>query len=93
MHELYNHKIQVLIRGRAHHQSGYTPYLQYLEHLRSQLFPLSEEERFEAPYYDYLQAPLQPLMDNLESQTVRAGDLSRSWQQPYGGCYYHRKTV
>ena len=24
---------------------------------------------FEGPYYDYLQAPLQPLMDNLESQT------------------------
>ncbi|GLD96812.1 hypothetical protein PINS_up005495 [Pythium insidiosum] len=24
---------------------------------------------FEAPYLDYLQAPLQPLMDNLESQT------------------------
>ncbi|GMF37960.1 unnamed protein product [Phytophthora lilii] len=26
-------------------------------------------EPFEAPYLDYLQAPLQPLMDNLESQT------------------------
>ena len=27
------------------------------------------EMQFEAPYRDYLQAPLQPLMDNLESQT------------------------
>ena len=44
--------------------------MQYLEHLRLRLFPVSEQDRFEAPYYDYLQAPLQPLMDNLESQTV-----------------------
>lgn len=29
----------------------------------------SEMESFEAPYRDYLQSPLQPLMDNLESQT------------------------
>jgi protein arginine N-methyltransferase 5 len=26
-------------------------------------------EKYEKPYWDYLQAPLQPLMDNLESQT------------------------
>lgn len=31
---------------------------------------MNKQDRFEAPYYDYLQAPLQPLMDNLESQTV-----------------------
>ncbi|CAM9328766.1 unnamed protein product, partial [Phaeothamnion confervicola] len=29
-------------------------------------------EPFEAPYLDYLQSPLQPLMDNLESQTYEA---------------------
>jgi hypothetical protein len=43
---------------------------QYLDHVRSRLFPMNEQDRFESPYYDYLQAPLQPLMDNLESQTV-----------------------
>ena len=31
--------------------------------------PSGTQDRFEGPYYDYLQAPLQPLMDNLESQT------------------------
>jgi protein arginine N-methyltransferase 5 len=31
--------------------------------------PLSEQEQFEAPYFDFLQVPLQPLQDNLESRT------------------------
>ena len=31
--------------------------------------PLPEQERFELGYRDYLQSPLQPLMDNLEAQT------------------------
>lgn len=30
---------------------------------------MNGKAKFEAPYLDYLQAPLQPLMDNLESQT------------------------
>ena len=28
-----------------------------------------QQQTFESPYYDFLQAPLQPLMDNLESST------------------------
>jgi protein arginine N-methyltransferase 5 len=31
--------------------------------------PLPEQERFEIGYRDFLQSPLQPLMDNLEAQT------------------------
>uniref|UniRef100_A0A0A9HNK3 PRMT5 arginine-N-methyltransferase domain-containing protein n=1 Tax=Arundo donax TaxID=35708 RepID=A0A0A9HNK3_ARUDO len=31
--------------------------------------PLSEQEHFEIGYRDFLQSPLQPLMDNLEPQT------------------------
>ncbi|TFJ82032.1 hypothetical protein NSK_006700 [Nannochloropsis salina CCMP1776] len=67
--DMYRFKIQVLLRGRNRHPGGYPVYLQYLEHLRLKLFPLPEQDRFESPYYDFLQAPLQPLMDNLESQT------------------------
>lgn len=52
--------------------------MQYLDHVRSRLFPLSEQDQFESPYYDYLQAPLQPLMDNLESQTVRQADMPQT---------------
>lgn len=55
--------------GKARHPSGYLPYMQYLEHLRSTAPPEDECEAFERPYFDYLQAPLQPLAENLESQT------------------------
>ncbi|KAH7294838.1 hypothetical protein KP509_27G021300 [Ceratopteris richardii] len=44
-------------------------YLEYLSHLYRKLPPISEQERFELGYRDFLQAPLQPLMDNLEAQT------------------------
>jgi len=37
-------------------------------HFRNQP-PLSEDDILEIPYRDFLQAPLQPLQDNLESQT------------------------
>ena len=68
-------KAQFLVRGRSHmaapavRAQGVLPYLQYLRYLGSQVPPLDEKARFEDPYLDFLQAPLQPLMDNLESQT------------------------
>ncbi|XP_057813500.2 protein arginine N-methyltransferase 1.5 isoform X1 [Cryptomeria japonica] len=45
------------------------PYLDYIGYLYQRIEPLSEQERFELGYRDFLQAPLQPLMDNLEAQT------------------------
>lgn len=45
------------------------PYLDYIGYLYQRLEPLSDQERFELGYRDFLQAPLQPLMDNLEAQT------------------------
>lgn len=45
------------------------PYLEYIGHLYRRMPPLSDQERFELGYRDFLQAPLQPLMDNLEAQT------------------------
>ncbi|KAI5403560.1 Protein arginine N-methyltransferase 1.5, variant 2 [Lathyrus oleraceus] len=45
------------------------PYLEYVGHLYQKLDPLPEQERFELGYRDYLQSPLQPLMDNLEART------------------------
>ncbi|KAH8154742.1 uncharacterized protein LAJ45_01273 [Morchella importuna] len=44
-------------------------YLVYLRHLQKNQPPQSTVERFGAGYQDYLQAPLQPLADNLESIT------------------------
>ncbi len=50
-------------------REGLGAYLQYLGFLLSRMPPLSEQARLEAPYHDYLQAPLQPLADDLESST------------------------
>jgi hypothetical protein len=44
-------------------------YWEYLAYIFGKLEEVSEQERLESGYRDYLQAPLQPLMDNLESQT------------------------
>ncbi|KAH7524291.1 hypothetical protein FEM48_Zijuj06G0103900 [Ziziphus jujuba var. spinosa] len=45
------------------------PYLDYIAYLYQRMDPLPEQERFELGYRDFLQSPLQPLMDNLEAQT------------------------
>lgn len=44
-------------------------YLVYLRHLQKNQPPPTTVEKFGAGYQDYLQAPLQPLADNLESIT------------------------
>lgn len=44
-------------------------WLHYLQHMSKNQKPLSAVEKFGAGYQDYLQAPLQPLTDNLESTT------------------------
>jgi len=46
-----------------------TPHLNYLRYLQRRQPSRTELERFGAGYQDYLQAPLQPLTDNLESIT------------------------
>ncbi|KAI9828139.1 MAG: methyltransferase protein [Thelocarpon impressellum] len=46
-----------------------TPHLSYVRHLQRTQPPRSTIERFGAGYQDYLQSPLQPLTDNLESIT------------------------
>ncbi|XP_062454791.1 protein arginine N-methyltransferase 5 [Rhea pennata] len=63
-------EVQVVLWGAPHH--GAKPlgsYLQYLEYLSQHRPPPSAYELFARGYEDYLQSPLQPLMDNLESQT------------------------
>ncbi|KAK8250993.1 arginine N-methyltransferase-like protein [Phyllosticta capitalensis] len=50
-------------------QADPTPHLSYLRHLQRNQPPKTQIERFGAGYQDYLQAPLQPLTDNLESIT------------------------
>ena len=44
-------------------------YVDYVRHLWTSRPPLDDTQAFESPFYDYLQIPLQPLADNLESNT------------------------
>ncbi|KAJ3320590.1 Protein arginine N-methyltransferase 5 [Blyttiomyces sp. JEL0837] len=48
---------------------GFAAYRQYLQHLHKTRPEPSIIDKFASGYHDYLQSPLQPLMDNLESAT------------------------
>lgn len=52
-----------------HTRGGPTAYLEYLRHLEKTSPPEDAVAVFARGYADYLQAPLQPLMDNLEGAT------------------------
>ena len=69
--QLFNYDVQFIIRPleATATDSELLPYMQYLIHLQTKRPALTQEEIYTRSYYDYLQAPLQPLMDNLESAT------------------------
>mmetsp|Transcript_3808 Transcript_3808/g.5844 ORF Transcript_3808/g.5844 Transcript_3808/m.5844 type:complete len:407 (-) Transcript_3808:99-1319(-) len=67
--EMMKFNIRFIIKGRPKHEKGYHPYLQYIAFLKEKRPALTEASISEAPFRDCIQAPLQPLMDNLESQT------------------------
>eukprot|EP01096_Ripella_sp_DP13-Kostka_P012183 TRINITY_DN5029_c0_g1_i1.p1 TRINITY_DN5029_c0_g1~~TRINITY_DN5029_c0_g1_i1.p1 ORF type:complete len:609 (+),score=201.74 TRINITY_DN5029_c0_g1_i1:20-1846(+) len=80
--QLFDMRLQVILSGPSAFETGYHYYLQYLQHLFSTKPVLPEVEQMEIPYRDYLQSPLQPLMDNLESQTYETfeKDPVKYWQ-------------
>lgn len=53
----------------THSRGGPLAYLQYLRHLEKAAPPDGAVDSFARGYTDWLQAPLQPLMDNLEGTT------------------------
>jgi hypothetical protein len=71
--ETTNHKCDklkfklVIITAHTLCTFNQAPYLRYIKHLFS-IRPIECEAEAEIPYRDLLQSPLQPLMDNLESQ-------------------------
>lgn len=70
--KLLEFRIHVVLSGRPLHgtDGSHLQYFQYIQHLHSQLGKAAGDSlnSWVQPYNDYLQAPLQPLMDNLESQ-------------------------
>ena len=59
-------------------------YWEYLSFLFRKQPISSEQDSLEAPYRDFLQAPLQPLQDNLESQTYETFERDGTKYKVYG---------
>ncbi|CAF97718.1 unnamed protein product, partial [Tetraodon nigroviridis] len=67
---LFKLETQFIFTGTSRHsEKDFRSYLQYLEYLNQNRPAPNAYELFAKGYEDYLQSPLQPLMDNLESQT------------------------
>lgn len=65
-----------------------TPHLSYLRHLQRTQLPRPIIDRFAAGYQDFLQSPLQPLTDNLESITYEVFE-----KDPVKYEWYERATA
>ncbi|MGH0128756.1 UNVERIFIED_CONTAM: hypothetical protein FKN15_044108 [Acipenser sinensis] len=67
---LFKLDAQFIFTGsNRHSDKEFRSYLQYLQYLSENRPAPNSYEVFAKGYEDYLQSPLQPLMDNLESQT------------------------
>ncbi|KAI8051494.1 protein arginine N-methyltransferase 5 [Syncephalis plumigaleata] len=72
MHRLFKRSVEIIIRTSTPMTDLRTMhYQQYIRHLAENPPPPNYCEAFAMGYQDYLQAPLQPLMDNLESSTYQ----------------------
>ncbi|KAH9502616.1 Protein arginine N-methyltransferase 5 [Bulinus truncatus] len=68
--KMFKLEAQVIITGQDRHpEKTIRAYQQYIDHLWQTQEPLDTVSQFARGYEDFLQSPLQPLMDNLESQT------------------------
>ncbi|XP_041376377.1 protein arginine N-methyltransferase 5-like isoform X2 [Gigantopelta aegis] len=68
--QLFKLDVQLVLSGVDRHtDKGVRAYQQYLDHMWQSQSPPDKITQFARGYEDYLQSPLQPLMDNLESQT------------------------
>eukprot|EP01083_Nonionella_stella_P277341 942831_1 len=61
--------VQVIIRGSCQNKKGMWIYQTYITDFALRLPELTKQKQMEKGFHDYLQSPLQPLQDNLQSQT------------------------
>eukprot|EP00043_Microstomoeca_roanoka_P014051 m.138295 g.138295 ORF g.138295 m.138295 type:complete len:586 (+) comp15914_c0_seq2:188-1945(+) len=66
---LFKLKPQFILTGLTPDSTGYQLYLRYLKHLVGTMPRPTIYDRATEGYDDYIEIPLQPLMDHLESQT------------------------
>jgi protein arginine N-methyltransferase 5 len=76
-----------------HSRGGQAAYEQYIRHLEKSAPPLSAGELQAHGYADYLQAPLQPLFDNLEAQTYATFEADSTKYIQYEEAVYQALTT
>ncbi|RKO88215.1 protein arginine N-methyltransferase, partial [Blyttiomyces helicus] len=84
--------VQFIVTSPAevqHSAGGLAGYQQYLRHLYRSRPELDVVDRFASGYHDYLQSPLQPLMDNLESATYEVFEKDPIKYREYERAVYH----
>ncbi|XP_071172754.1 protein arginine N-methyltransferase 5-like [Mytilus galloprovincialis] len=87
---LFKLEVQIIITGTNRHlDKGIHTYQQYLDHLFQTQPPPDPVAQFAKGYEDYLQSPLQPLMDNLESQTYEIFEKDPVKYSQYQKAVYH----
>ncbi|KAJ3157323.1 hypothetical protein HDU89_002736 [Geranomyces variabilis] len=92
LHKLMELNVQFLISAASHdeslHKGGLGAYQQYIRHLHRMRPELDIVDQFATGYHDYLQSPLQPLMDNLESATYEVFEKDPIKYQEYERAVY-----
>ncbi|KAJ1343630.1 hypothetical protein BSLG_001899 [Batrachochytrium salamandrivorans] len=87
IHQLMRTDCQFVISspsGESLHRAGtLSSYREYIEYLYRSMPAGDIVSQFAAGYHDYLQAPLQPLMDNLESATYEVFEKDPIKYQQY----------
>ncbi|RHZ83026.1 hypothetical protein Glove_100g30 [Diversispora epigaea] len=72
-----------------HENNGLAAYQEYIRYLNRTIPELTQIEQFANGYQDFLQSPLQPLMDNLESSTYEIFERDNTKYIYYEKAIYH----
>ncbi|GIX84527.1 protein arginine N-methyltransferase 5 [Caerostris extrusa] len=88
LRKLFKLDVQVVIYGNNKH-INMKHYLQYMDHLWATQDPDDALSNFAKGYEDYLQVPLQPLMDNLESCTYEIFEKDPTKYSEYQRAIYN----
>nr|CAD7587186.1 unnamed protein product [Timema genevievae] len=79
--------LQLVVTGAVRHGS-ITYYQQYLDHIWQRMSAIDPLLAFARGYEDYLQCPLQPLMDNLETHTYEVFEKDPTKYNEYERAIY-----
>ncbi|KAI8146475.1 PRMT5 arginine-N-methyltransferase-domain-containing protein [Fennellomyces sp. T-0311] len=89
MQRMHLQVIVTLAQTQLHASATPSSYQEYVHYLNRNLPELNDVDRFAAGYHDYLQAPLQPLMDNLDNSMYETFERDPIKYQEYEKAVYH----